>query len=378
MRTRSLFALFAAFAFVACGDDDPTPAPAGDTGTADTTDTGADTPDEDTQADGGVCESGFECLRLSDCAGAGLTTPSCVAGCCVEGTPVDPPDPPAECGDITFQGECEGTVVRWCDPDDGLQEIDCATEFFDGGQTGSCEEFTADFGFFCAAAIGDVCLRQGGSLLCGGTDPAGCVITDLETPDGSACTVFEADCVSPEGDDFPGYCEGDLAVFGCNVDQPFAFDCAAFTGSCSDGNCIDIQPGGPCWEDGPTCAGGLTCEGETDESLGTCTGEVADPTCEDGVQNGDEEGVDCGGSCDPCEAETTCEDEEMNGDETDVDCGGATCDPCADGAGCAVGEDCESGVCGEGLCAAPTCEDGVQNGDEGGVDCDGSCEPCEM
>lgn len=384
MRTRSLFALFAACALVACGDD-TTVVNGEDTGaTSDTDsagDTGTDTPGSDAAADASMCESGFECVRLSDCADAGMTSPSCVAGCCEEST-VEPPDPPQDCGDITFQGECEGTVVRWCGEDDvgneALQEIDCAT-FFEGGQTGTCEEFTADFGFFCAAAIGDSCLSQGGTLLCAGTDPAGCLISDLTVADGSACTVFEADCAITDDGEFTEYCEGDHAVIDCNVDQPVAFDCAAFTGSCSEGACVDVQPGGPCWDGGPSCAAGLNCEGESDESLGTCTGEVAEPTCEDGIQNGDEEGVDCGGSCDPCEAGPSCEDEEQNGDESDVDCGGS-CDACADGLMCGVAGDCESGVCGEedGLCAAPTCEDGVQNGDEGGVDCDGSCDPCDM
>lgn len=49
-----------------------------------------------------------------------------------------------------------------------------------------------------------------------------------------------------------------------------------------------------------------------------------DPTCDDGIQNGDETGVDCGGSCAPC---ATCDDGIQNGDETGVDCGGS-CAPC--------------------------------------------------
>ena len=52
------------------------------------------------------------------------------------------------------------------------------------------------------------------------------------------------------------------------------------------------------------------------------------PTCDDGVQNGDETGVDCGGpDCPPCVA--TCDDGIQNGDETGVDCGGPDCPPCA-------------------------------------------------
>ncbi len=52
-----------------------------------------------------------------------------------------------------------------------------------------------------------------------------------------------------------------------------------------------------------------------------------DATCTDGIQNGNETGVDCGGDCAPC---PTCDDGIMNGDETGVDCGGI-CDPCPEG-----------------------------------------------
>ncbi len=81
---------------------------------------------------------------------------------------------------------------------------------------------------------------------------------------------------------------------------------------------------------------------------------VPDPTCTDGIQNGDETGVDCGGpDCPVCVP--TCTDGVQNGNETGVDCGGPDCPTC------------------------PTCSDGIQNGDETGVDCGGSCPtscPC--
>ncbi len=53
-------------------------------------------------------------------------------------------------------------------------------------------------------------------------------------------------------------------------------------------------------------------------------------SCEDGIQNGDETGIDCGGaSCEPCVTLTaTCEDGVQNGDEQGIDCGGAICKPC--------------------------------------------------
>ncbi|MEM1258870.1 MAG: DUF4856 domain-containing protein [Bacteroidota bacterium] len=55
-------------------------------------------------------------------------------------------------------------------------------------------------------------------------------------------------------------------------------------------------------------------------------------TCDDNIQNGDEEGVDCGGSsCAPCEMAATCDDGMQNGDEEGVDCGGSACAPCTTG-----------------------------------------------
>ena len=78
---------------------------------------------------------------------------------------------------------------------------------------------------------------------------------------------------------------------------------------------------------------------------------VATSSCTDGIQNGDETDVDCGGAnCPTC---PTCFDGIQNGNETGVDCGGPDCLACA------------------------TCTDGIQNGDETGVDCGGaSCVPC--
>ena len=57
-----------------------------------------------------------------------------------------------------------------------------------------------------------------------------------------------------------------------------------------------------------------------------CVAPCEEPTCDDGYQNGNETGVDCGGSCpNIC---PTCVDGFQNGDETGVDCGGSSCAPC--------------------------------------------------
>ena len=61
-----------------------------------------------------------------------------------------------------------------------------------------------------------------------------------------------------------------------------------------------------------------------------------------------------------------------NGDETDVDCGGSNAPACANLKNCAVKADCTSGVCTNKICQVPTSTDTVQNGDETGVDCGGT------
>lgn len=53
--------------------------------------------------------------------------------------------------------------------------------------------------------------------------------------------------------------------------------------------------------------------------------------------------------------QANCNDGILNGDESAVDCGGGKCEKCAAGKLCEDGpQDCESGVCTLGTCAAPT------------------------
>ncbi len=56
------------------------------------------------------------------------------------------------------------------------------------------------------------------------------------------------------------------------------------------------------------------------ETTNFCLNGAPAPTCDDGVQNGDEEGVDCGGS--NCPACPSCSDGIQNQGEEGVDCGG--------------------------------------------------------
>jgi hypothetical protein len=78
-------------------------------------------------------------------------------------------------------------------------------------------------------------------------------------------------------------------------------------------------------------------------------GELSCPSCTDGIQNGNETGVDCGGPT--CVACPNCFNGIQDGNETGIDCGPSCAQPCH-------------------------CSDGILNFDEEDIDCGGSCLPC--
>ena len=188
-----------------------------------------------------------------------------------------------------------------------------------------------------------------------------------------------------------------------------ACDCAAgYQLDAPDGSCVDVDEcatgNGGCDQTCNNAPGGFACAcnaGYTLDAGGfTCVidaiGVCAEPTCADGVKNGGEPNVDCGGPCPPCAdagarcrsggdcasrvcrggvcAAAACDDGVYNGAETGVDCGGG-CGGCP-GVSCSAAGDCASGRC-AGTCLTPTCGDGVKNGAETAVDCGGRCDGCD-
>ncbi len=108
--------------------------------------------------------------------------------------------------------------------------------------------------------------------------------------------------------------------------------------------------------DQPTCTDGI--QNQEEEGIdcgGPCLIPCSTASCSDGIQNQEEEQVDCGGPfCEPCE-EATCDDNILNQGESGIDCGGP-CEPCE---------------------TEESCNDGIRNQEEEDVDCGGPCEPCE-
>ena len=97
-----------------------------------------------------------------------------------------------------------------------------------------------------------------------------------------------------------------------------------------------------------------------------CDGDC--PTCSDGVINGQETGLDCGGpDCPSC---STCDDGVQNGAETGVDCGGPNCPSCF-----ACGQDYDALMALYDATDGPNWEN--RTGWEAGSNGD-SCDPCNF
>ena len=363
---RFLILLCFALAMAACGDDAsvlPTvPDPACDDGVQNGTET-----DVDCGGTCGACDLEQSCVENSDCA----------SEVCDEGVCVSPALPDPTCDD----GEQNGNETDVdCGGDCGACEDGLSCGLPEDCTSGVCEDGT------CAAPTCDDGVQNATEtdVDCGGA----CGACD----DGLMCDVA-GDCESGVCDE--GTCVAATCVDGEQNGNETDVDCGGACGACDDGLSCNLP------EDctSGVCDDGLSCNLPEDCTSGVCDdGSCAVPTCDDGVQNGTETDVDCGGACGACDdglscnlpedctsgvceggscAVPTCDDGVQNGNESDVDCGGA-CGACDDGLMCNLPDDCTSGVCEGGSCAAPTCDDGEQNGNETDVDCGGeTCGACD-
>ncbi len=171
-----------------------------------------------------------------------------------------------------------------------------------------------------------------------------------------AVLVFVPSCTDP------GCADGGD---GCPCTTPYECgelptSCHAFL--CDDGTCRlqEFPLGGRCLL--RPCSEAGMCD------MGVCT---AEPRCVECLED-----AHCGAghTCEPGNVCSRCDDGVKNGDETDVDCGGS-CLLCP--GTCNVDADCPGGYCWQGSCAR--CDDGIQNGDETGIDCGllgGHCPIC--
>ena len=190
-----------------------------------------------------------------------------------------------------------------------------------------------------------------------------------------ACSSASSDTPAPgcangakdegeEGIDCGGICPTKCTGSGCTTGA----ECAS--GTCESGTC-DAPDGKPCGVAVATqCNEGDTCELDKDCKTGFCAGGTCavspdgPPGPTDGKKNGDETDVDCGGPTAPayangkaCVMDGDCtdgycppdqkrcvaprnDDGVKNGTETDVDCGGKSGKTCAAGLACTADGDC--------------------------------------
>lgn len=132
---------------------------------------------------------------------------------------------------------------------------------------------------------------------------------------------------------------------------------------CGDGA---LDPGESCDDGNDTAGDG--CTSCAVDACYMCTGTVcmakpAGDLCAAGLCNGAGKCVEClvnqhcgvDGYCfeNACK---NCDDGLKNGDETDVDCGGAHCASCAKGKSCAQNTDCATTFCTDGVCCEIACD----------------------
>jgi cysteine-rich repeat protein len=279
-----------------------------------------------------------------------------------------PPDDPANYHEINVpenaiphhlsHGDCPGPCV---DSDgDGIVDCNdlCPNGIVDPGE--ECDDGNNTSGDGCSST----CTLES---VCGdGTVEGNEQCDDGNNMDEDGC---QGDCTLPscgneivevfEGCDPPGHaCDGDSDGFldgFCDT----KCQCPTAPTGCGDG-ILDSDE---------QCDDGNRTNG--DGCRANCTEEV----CGDGIKDPQEECDDgnivSGDGCTAgCASETTpsCDDGITNGDETGVDCGGS-CDGCPGGSACSDSNDCETDICFTGICQPTQCGDGVINGNE---ECDGA------
>lgn len=230
-----------------------------------------------------------ECEQASDCPKP--EEPQCAETVCEGG----------KCGFVLktvqkiasqIKGDC---VSQYCDGQGKLIELPDVDAYNDGKQC------TVDFCQIGALGVAEA--------------------VNMNLPDGSTCPE------TGSGVCFAGECVDCVdGVTGCGNGQVCAYTtcvpmhCNDFVFQPALGE-TDLDCGGPC-RPCPALGG---CGGAQDCADGVCmNGSCKPPSCADGVKNGEETGIDCGGP--------------------------PSCPRCAVGEGCGVGGDCESGVCWAGVC----------------------------
>ncbi len=174
--------------------------------------------------------------------------------------------PVGACNGLTLQGECQGSLVRYCatDPNTGEEQVveyDCEGRF--PNSTSTCGEVSAEWGFDCLIDSGQECSYGDGQ---GGVATTFCANEGACISDGVAQT---SECVDTAGLDcdadpntgaaLNASCLGTAALYGCGATGTYiGLECSSGS-TCNAGACEGTGVGGVCADGIATCADGLTC-----------------------------------------------------------------------------------------------------------------------
>lgn len=243
---------------------------------------------------------------------------------------------PAECSPCTQFGDCSAYKDEQSCTDNHCNFPGCEWTGTACIRSGSCSDGLKN--------------GQESDVDCGGVCPAKCS-KDKECKAGADCAsglCMNSVCKNPT-------CSpNDGCVVNC---VPHDSDCPPVPNCLEDGNCV------------------LGCPSQDPDCL--------PESCSNGIKDGQESDVDCGGNCAKCDLDkkclknndcssnvcensickdnalTSCNDNLKNQDETDVDCGGVLCDKCPVLEDCRIDNDCVTNLCFNGKCSPiPTCKGG--------------------
>lgn len=376
---------------------------------------------------GNTCDTGKTCSTNEDCT-AGACSPPPDSRCfgCNDGIQ-NGDETAADCGGLTCNRKCADAQA--CERNSDCQSDRCfgpagaktCVSYFNRLKDG--DETDVDCGGSAAERQGLRCAvgqRCSGNVdcstsVCGTGSDEECVARDLNNAAAVAACGAVTDillnstaCESTTVSDGAGGTLRAVCAWSskCRTRTPLEV--------CTDGQQAfpetDVDCGGEaCRSVGRSCADGMRCQVDGDcAASSACHADTRRcVSCSNGLQDGDETDIDCGGVCDSCAwgqgcsqdddcasnmcnpatsstsasgVCTSCNNGIVDGTETDVDCGGDCDKGCNIGLGCRTTDDCAAGVCdsstGPLLCRALSaqelCNNGIQDREETDVDCGGS------
>lgn len=283
------------------------------------------------------CKTPADCpANNNPCVEALCNFGACTTGPLDKGT-VIAEQKPGDCGRL----ECDGngkTMTTADDTDLPNDSNSCTTDLCNAGVAMNKPVL---LGTACADNGGLVCDASGACVECNVPDDCSGMDTVCAF---RACTAgvcgmgFAAAGVPTDmqtaGDCKVNVCDGAGGVMSTNDDLDVLDDGQACTAdSCMNGTPqnVNLPLDTACSQNGGTVCNAngscVECNDSAQCASGICSGAVClPPKCDDGIRNGT---------------------------ESDIDCGGDTCLPCSAGDGCVSGADCYSGVCQGQACTGP-------------------------